>query len=294
MADFYTESDKNRLLSNLLAIVMGFLVLGVALSFVYLFDFGIEGMFIAFLIAIVYAYVGYFQSDSIVLSISGAKEVQKRDYPYLFNTVEGLSLAAGIPMPKLYVIDDPAPNAFATGRDPQNSAIAVTTGLLKIMDRQELEGVIAHEMSHIKNYDIRFATIAIVMIGMISIIGNIAWRSMFYSGGSSREDRGGGAIMIIGLVFVIFAPIFAKLVQLAMSRKREFLADATGAMLTRYPPGLASALEKIKKANMPVQHASETTAPLYFANPLKGGGFLSSVFSTHPPIDERIKILKSM
>ncbi|MFA5105536.1 MAG: zinc metalloprotease HtpX [Candidatus Micrarchaeia archaeon] len=294
MADFYKESDKNRLLSTLLVLVMGVLVLGAALAFAYIFDFGIEGALIALIIALVYAYVGYYHSDSVVLSISNAKPAEKRDYPYLYNTVEGLSLAAGIPMPRLYVIEDPSPNAFATGRDPQHSAIAVTSGLLKIMNREELEGVIAHEMSHIRNYDIRFATIAVVMVGMISIIGYVASRSLFF-GRSSREERGGGSaiILVIGLVFIIFAPFFAKLVQLAISRKREFLADASGAQLTRYPPGLASALEKLKKVDIPVKAASEVTAPLYFSNPIKPGMF-SSLYSTHPPLDERITVLKSM
>ncbi len=298
MADFYKESDKNRLLSNLLVIVMGIIALGVALAFAYIFDFGIEGAMIAVIIALVYAYVGYFESDKVVLSISGAQPAEKRAYPYLYNTVEGLSLAAGIPMPALYVIDDPSPNAFATGRDPQHSAIAVTTGLLKIMNREELEGVIAHEMSHIKNYDIRFTTIAIVMVGMISIIGYFASRMLWFGGTTRDRGRGGGGelqviLLVLGLVFIIFAPFFAKLVQLAISRKREFLADASGAQLTRYPPGLASALEKLKKIDMPVKHATEATAPLYFSNPIKPGMF-SSIFSTHPPIDERIKVLKSM
>ncbi|HQT44803.1 MAG TPA: zinc metalloprotease HtpX [Candidatus Micrarchaeota archaeon] len=296
MADFYKESDKNRLLSNLLVVVMGAIALGVAVSFAYIFDFGIEGIMVAAIIALIYAYVGYFESDKVVLSVSGAQPAEKRAYPYLYNTVEGLSLAAGLPMPAVYIIDDPSPNAFATGRDPQHSAIAVTTGLLKIMNREELEGVIAHEMSHIKNYDIRFTTIAIVMVGMISIIGYVASRMLFFGGASRDRGRGGELqviLLVLGLVFIIFAPFFAKLVQLAISRKREFLADASGAQLTRYPPGLASALEKLKKIDMPVKHATEVTAPLYFSNPIKPGMF-SSIFSTHPPIDERIKVLKSM
>ncbi|MBM3229818.1 zinc metalloprotease HtpX, partial [Candidatus Parvarchaeota archaeon] len=283
MADFYSQISANKNLSYLLMLVMSALALGAAFALSYIFDLGAFGSILAILIAIAYAYVGYFMSDGIVLSVSGAKPAEKKTYPYLYNTVEGLAIAAGIPMPSLYVIDDPAPNAFATGRDPAHSAIAVTTGLLKLMNRQELEGVIAHEMSHIKNYDIRFATIAVVMVGLIAIIGNIASRSLFYGrGGGSNDNRGSGYLLIIGLVFVILAPIFAQLVQLAISRKREFLADATGAMLTRYPEGLASALEKIDKYHVPMQNASQETAPLYFANPLPGK--LMSLFSTHPPV----------
>ena len=204
--------------------------------------------------------------------------------------VEGLALASQIPMPKLYVIQDESPNAFATGRDPQHASLAVTTGLLGTMKREELEGVVAHEISHIGNFDIRFAMIAVVFAGAIALLGEFAWRSMRFGGG--RKGKGAGALILIALVFVILAPIFAQIVRLALSRQREYLADANGAKLTRYPEGLASALEKIKNANLPTKAANDTTASLYFSNPFPDKmGFLTA---THPPIDERISRLRAM
>jgi heat shock protein HtpX len=234
----------------------------------------------------------YYYSDQMVLSISGARPVEKSEYPQLINAVEGLSIAAGIPVPKVYVIDDPAPNAFATGRDPQHSAIAVTTGLLKVMDRYELEGVIAHELSHIKNYDIRLATFAVVMVGFVAIMSDFMLRIGIRGRGGGRKG-GSTYVVLIAIVLAILAPIVAQLVRLAISRKREYLADASGALLTRYPQGLANALEKISKNNSTVTHATEATAPLYISNPLKGSLF-SGFFSTHPPIEDRIRILRAM
>lgn len=243
-------------------------------------------------IAIISTIGSYYYSDQLVLSISGARPVEKNEHPHLVNSVEGLAIAAGIPVPKIYVIDDPAPNAFATGRDPQHSAVAVTTGLLKVMDRYELEGVIAHEMSHIKNYDIRLATFAVVMVGFVALLSDFMLRVGIRGRGGGRRG-GGGYIVIIAIVLAILAPIFAQLVRLAISRKREYLADASGALLTRYPQGLASALEKISKDKNGLIHASEATAPLYISNPLKGALF-SGFFSTHPPIEDRIRILRAM
>ena len=198
-------------------------------------------------------------------------------------------------MPKVYVIEDPAPNAFATGRDPKHSAIAVTTGLLNIVGRYELEGVIGHEMAHIKNYDIRLATFAVVMVGFIALISDFMLRIGLRgnSGGGGRKGGGAAAIVLISLVLAILAPLFAQLVRLALSRNREYLADASGALLTRYPEGLANALEKISKDNHQLQHATDATAPLYISNPFKGK-LLSGLFSTHPPIEDRIKRLRSM
>lgn len=270
--------------------VISLLVIFVAGFFGYLTGLGEFGLVLALFIAIAYSFFGYYYSDKIVLSISGAKEADPRKYPYLCNTVEGLSIAAGIPAPKAYVIEDSAPNAFATGRDPKHGAVAVTTGLLNMLNRKELEGVIGHEISHIKNYDIRFATMAVVMIGMISIMGNLALRMMFYG----RRDRkgAGGLILIIGLVLIILAPIFGQLVRLAISRKREYLADASSALLTRYPDGLADALEKLDKSKEKVKNASDATASLYIVNPLSGK--LSGLFATHPPIDKRVKALRAM
>jgi heat shock protein HtpX len=198
-------------------------------------------------------------------------------------------------MPRLYIIDDPIPNAFATGRDPKHASIAVTSGLLSMLKREELEGVVAHEMSHIANFDIRFAMVAIVFAGAIALLGEFAWRSLWFGfrGGGDRRERGGGALLIIiALAFVILTPIFAQIVRLALSRQREYLADANGARLTRYPEGLASALEKIKNASIPTKSANDTTASLFFSNPFPNKfGFLGS---THPPIDERIKRLRAM
>jgi heat shock protein HtpX len=229
----------------------------------------------------------------MILGMSGAKEAKKDEYPFLYNVVEGLAIASNIPMPKLYVIQDPSPNAFATGRDPQHASVAVTSGLLSMLKREELEGVIAHEISHIANFDIRFSMIAVVFVGAIALLGDMAWRMMYLGGGGRGRDRGGGGILIIiGLLFVILAPIFASLVRFAISRQREYLADANGARMTRYPAGLASALEKIKNAGIPTAGANDTTASLYFSNPFPNK--LGFVFATHPPIDERIKRLKGM
>lgn len=230
----------------------------------------------------------------MILAMSGAKEADAKQYPFLYNVAEGLALASQIPMPKLYVIEDPAPNAFATGRDPQHASVAVTTGLLSMMKREELEGVVAHEISHIGNYDIRFAMIAIVFVGAVALLGEFAWRSMRFGFGGRDRGRGGGGglLILLALVLVILAPIFAQLVRFALSRQREYLADATGAKLTRYPAGLAGALEKIKNANMPTAAANDTTASLFFANPFPQKlGFLGS---THPPIEDRIRRLKAM
>jgi len=262
-------------------------------SIAYLFDYGEVMVPFALGLSLLYAVGGYWFSDKIVLGIAGARPADEKTEAYLSNTVEGLSLAAGIPRPKIYVINDPSPNAFATGRDPKHAVIAVTTGLLEKMNRAELEGVLAHEMSHIKNFDTLFMTTVIVLVGMISILSHMASRMMWFGGGSSnREGRGGksGLLMVVGIVLIILGPILGMLVQLAISRKREFLADATGAQFTRNPEGLANALEKLKGAP-PIQNANETTASLYISNPF---GKVSGLFSTHPPLDERIKILRSM
>ena len=233
----------------------------------------------------------YFAADRMILSVSGAREAKKDEFPYLVNVVEGLSIAAGLPAPKIYVIDDTAPNAFAVGTSPEKASVAFTTGLLSMMDRAELEGVAAHELSHIKNFDSRMATIAVAMVGLIAILSDLGLRSMFWGGGRNDRGRGGGGgLAIIGMVIIVLSPIMAQLVRLALSRQREYLADASGAELTRYPEGLASALEKMKKSGTMVQHATDATASLYFANPLSMGG----MFSTHPPLDERIKRLKEM
>lgn len=291
--DFFTESSKNKIKTYFLFLGFFAFVFLVAIALKYIFNiagFGI--LFIAGIIAIIYGIVGYFLGDKIVLATSGAHEVDPKKYPYLDNVVEGLAISAGIPKPKLYVIEDNSPNAFAAGRDPKNASLAVTTGLLKIMNRQELEGVVAHEMSHIQNRDIQIMTITSILFGIISIVSEIAIRVLIFGGG---DDRGNQNIVgiIFAIILIILAPIIAMMIQLAISRNREYLADSSSAKLTRYPKGLADALRKIANIHQPVKSASQGTAHMYIANPLKGGG-VSGLFSTHPPIEERIKRLDSM
>jgi heat shock protein HtpX len=287
---FFDEIAANKRNSVILMVVMFIIFLMMISAISYTFDIGICGPVLGFVVLILYATTVFYSGDKIILSMTGAKEVKRKDYPFLYNVVEGLALASQIPVPKIYVIDDNSPNAFATGRDPKHASVAVTKGLLSSLKREELEGVIAHEISHIANFDIRFTMIAIVFVGAIALLGDFAWRMLFYGGG--RKSKGGGGLVLLGLVFVILAPIFAQLVRFAISRQREFLADANGARLTRYPEGLASALEKIKTANIPTKAANDTTASLFFSNPFPHKiGFLGS---THPPIDKRISRLRSM
>ena len=287
---FFDAIDANKRNSAILMVVMFFLFLGMVAALSYVFDFGYFGFIIGCFVLFFYSFSAYYSGDRIILSMTGAKEAKKKDYPFLYNVVEGLALASQIPVPKIYVMEDDSPNAFATGRDPKHASVAVTTGLLKIMKREELEGVIAHEISHIANYDIRFSMLAVVFVGAIALLGEIFWRLI--RGGGGRSKKSGGALIIFALVFVVLAPIFAQMVRFAISRQREYLADANGARLTRYPAGLAGALEKIKKANIPTKSANDTTASLFFSNPFPHKiGFLSA---THPPIDQRISRLKAM
>ena len=245
------------------------------------------------------AFSSYYYSDKMILGMSGAKQIQKKDNPLLFRTVENLCIGAGVPMPKVYIIDDSAPNAFATGRDPQHSVICVTTGILAKLNKVELEGVIAHELSHVKNYDIRLMGIVVILVGLVALLADFFMRSLWWGNGRDREDRSNaqGIFLLIGIILAILSPLIATLIQLAVSRKREFLADASGALLTRYPEGLASALEKISKDKDPLEAANNATAHLYITNPFKGkieGSWFANLFNTHPPIEERIKILRSM
>jgi heat shock protein HtpX len=251
----------------------------------------------ALLFALVTSWGSYYYSDRLVLSMSQARPVAKEQEPYLWNTIEGLSIAAGLPMPKPYIIEDSAPNAFATGRDPRHAALAVTRGLLDKMNRQELEGVIGHEMAHIQNYDIRFMTLVTVLLGTVVLLSDWMTRSLWYGGGRRRgRDSSGGILMLVGLMLVILSPIIAQLMQLALSRRREFLADSSGVLLTRYPEGLASALEKIAADPEPLEAANKATAHLYIYNPLRDHkrSWLNDMFSTHPPVEERIKRLRAM
>lgn len=256
----------------------------------YFFIIGLIGAFFG-------SFISYFWSDKIVLSLHGAKPAKKEEYFDLYTVTENLCIASGLPMPKLYVINDPAPNAFATGRDPKHAVVAVTTGLLKILDRSDLEGVIAHELSHIKNYDILVATIAAILASTISIVADIAMRSLFYGDRDSESRKGSGALVFIGIILLILLPIAATLIRLAISRKREFLADSTAVLLTRNPQGLIDALQKI--SGYPTQvHTYSSTAHLFFFNPFEKQksfmNFVANLFSTHPPVEERIKRLQKM
>ncbi len=292
---------KNQQKSAFLVIIMSIVLLalgyfiGLAINPV---DGGFYGILIATAIYFILLLISFSQGKAIILSMSNAKEIQHKDNPVLYNIVEEMSIAAGMAkMPKVYIIDDPAPNAFAAGMTPDKSVVAVTSGLLNMMSRDELQGVVAHEISHIINRDIRYLTIATIMVASVAIISQIFLRSMLYSRGGSRKGGGKGQIIliVIAIAFAIIAPIAIRLLYFALSRKREYLADASGARLTRYPEGLASALEKIGGSTLDLKSANKSTAPMYIANPLKPKGQkLKNLSSTHPPLLERIKILRAM
>lgn len=239
--------------------------------------------------------VSYWFSDKIVLKLAGAKEAKREEYFDLYTSVENLAITAGLPMPKVYVINDPAPNAFATGRDKNHAVVAATTGLLAILEKNELEGVIAHELAHIGNRDMLLSTVVVVLVGFVSIVSDMFMRSMIFGGhrDNDNDSKAGNILMIVGIIFAILAPIFAMLIQLAISRKREFLADATGALLTRYPDGLANALKKISQYSQPMQKQSSAIAHLYLADPkgYKIGKRISGLFATHPRVEDRIRAL---
>lgn len=251
---------------------------------------------IALIMAGIMNFVSYFWSDKIVLGISGAKPIQKKDNPELYRLVENLCIAAGLPLPKIYVIDDTATNAFATGRDPKHAAIAFTKGILQKLNKQELEGVTAHELSHVGNRDTLLMSVVSVLVGTIALLADFFMRSLWY-GGRDRDSRGNTIFLVLAIVAAILAPIVATLIQLAVSRRRELLADASGVLLTRYPEGLASALLKISTDKEPLEVANRGTAHLYIANPLKGQeakAWLAGLFNTHPPIEVRVKALREM
>ena len=291
MATLYTQQSKN--VSKTWFLMSIFFVIIIAIGFFFSQYYGNPNILYFFVIfSVAMNVTSYWYSDKIALSLNRAKEIKKEDNPELWNVVENLSITAGLPMPKVYLIEDSAPNAFATGRNKEHAVVAVTTGLMQILNKTEIEGVIAHELSHIGNRDILLSTVVVVLVGFISIITNMFMRSMFFGRGRSKDSEGGGILMIVGIVLSILAPIFATLTQLAISRKREFLADASGALLTRYPEGLASALEKISKYGQPMISANNATAHLFIANPFgTAGKKVSNLFSTHPPVEDRIKAL---
>jgi len=242
-------------------------------------------------------FISYYESDKIVLAISGAKELKESNNLYVHQLVENLCIGSGLPKPKIYVVDDTAMNAFATGRDPQHAVICFTTGIIDRLDKLELEGVVAHELSHIGNYDIRLMSIVSVLVGTIVLLSDWFTRGMFYGGGRKKDrGEGSGALMLIGLVLLLLSPIIASLIKLALSRQREFLADSSAALLTRYPKGLADALRKISSDKEVLEAANGATAHLYITNPLKGNqvSFMAKLFSTHPPVAERIRLLEEM
>ncbi|MBI2097454.1 MAG: M48 family metallopeptidase [Candidatus Vogelbacteria bacterium] len=251
-------------------------------------------LYVAIIIAVLMNFFSYWYSDKIVIKMAGARVATDQEFPDFYNTVENLCITAGLPMPKIYVIDDPAPNAFATGRNSEHAALAATTGLLKILDKSELEGVIAHELSHIGNRDMLVSTVAVVLVGFVAILSDIFLRSRLYgfSRGRDRNNRAAGLLVLLAIIAAILAPIAATLIRLAISRRREFLADASGALLTRYPEGLASALQKISQSSAPLRRASNATAHLFIANPFGGKSIgLAKLFMTHPPIAERVAAL---
>ncbi|MCR4369305.1 MAG: M48 family metallopeptidase [archaeon] len=293
----YEQISQNK--RNTLLLVAGFSLFIIFLAWVFgeiWFQGGgtlgiiLGAIFLAFFVAF-----NYFWGDKVVLAVSGAKEVRQEDQPYLHSLIEGLAIAAGIPKPKAYVIEDTALNAFATGRDPEHGIIVVTTGLIATMNRQELEGVIAHEMSHIKNYDIRLMMMIVVLVGLAALLSDIMLRSVLFGRHDDRGGRAGLIMLAIGIVLAILTPIIALVVKMAISREREYLADADAALLTRNPPGLASALKKLAGDKEVLEAANKATAHLYISNPLKNrSGFLDSMFSTHPPIEKRIARLEAM
>jgi len=290
--------NKNRLKTWLIMTLFVVFITTLVYVFVKAFGYDISFVWIALGFSTLTSIGSYYFSDKLVLATTGAKPASKEDYPKLHNIVEKLSGDAHLPIPKIYIVKDQSLNAFATGRDPKHAVVAVTSGLLEKLNNVELEGVLSHELSHVKNFDIRVMTIVSVLVGFIALLANIFMRNIFFgSFGGSRDRGGAGTIFLaVGIILAILSPIIATLIQLAISRKREFLADASGALLTRYPEGLASALEKIGKDHVSLRTANNATAHLFIANPFKGKDFLgmTALFMTHPPVDERIKILRSM
>ena len=277
---------------NTVFIMAVFFLIIAGLGWVFSEVYGSTGIFWGALIgSAIYALIQYFAAAKLALAMNGAKEIAKRDNPRLYRMVENLTITTGMPMPKVYVIDDPAPNAFATGRDPQHAYVAATTGLLDIMDDNELEGVLAHELGHVRNYDIRVMMIVFGLVSAIGLIADMFLRMMWFGNSDNRPSN--PIMLALGIAAAVLAPIVAILVQLAISRQREYLADATGAQTTRYPDGLASALEKLQQHGTALKRQNSSTAHLFFANPLKGGG-LTNLFSTHPPLEARIARLRGM
>lgn len=303
ITNVYEAVDKNRLKSFLVIAFFTIFVVGASWILTRVFNLGPGFLGYALVFSGISSVVSYWFSDKIVLSLSGAREADKKKDFTFYTVVENMALAGGLPMPKVYVIEDPAPNAFATGRDPKHAVVCATRGLLDKLNRSELEGVIGHEMSHVGNYDTRLMSIVAILAGLVVILSDIASRSMWYGGRSNNKEREeGGILVIVGIVLAILAPIAAQLIQLAISRRREFFADASSAKLTRNPEGLVRALIKISEDGNILKSASNATAHMYIENPFKldlGGkrgafSWIARLFNTHPPVEERIKALRAM
>jgi heat shock protein HtpX len=297
----YNQIASNQRKSALLIALFVGVCAGAGYAYGYVNGSGMGGLFLALIVSLGYTAFSWFFGDKLVLSSTGAIEIKTREEnPYIWNLVENLSIASGQPLPRIYLIQENALNAFATGRDPKHASIALTTGLVQALENEELEGVIAHELSHVKNEDTKVMLLAAVLVGVLSLFGDWMFRGAFFGRRSSREDRGnlGQILMIAGIVFIILSPIIGQLIKLAISRQREYLADASGALLTRYPEGLARALEKIQASGTSVARSSTATAHLWISDP-KGSSHsishsISGLFSTHPPVEDRIKRLRTI
>jgi len=295
MATLYTQKDKNIRKTWFLIFVFLVFIIGLGWFFSYQFQSPII-LVIAVVFSSSMSFISYWYSDKIVLKMSKAKEVKHEENPELYHIVENLCITAGLPMPRIYIIEEMSPNAFATGRNPEHAVVAVTRGLLEKLDRSELEGVLAHELSHIGNRDILLQTVVVVLVGMVALLSDFFVRWSIFGGGKRGNREGGqlaGIMVIVGFVLAILSPLIATLIHMAISRKREYLADADGALLTRYPEGLANALEKISGDQTPLKAANKATAHLYISNPFKKKK-ISKIFSTHPPIEKRVNILRGM
>ncbi|HLD18209.1 MAG TPA: M48 family metalloprotease [Patescibacteria group bacterium] len=294
----YSEITSNKRKTSFLIALVVVILLFLGWAFGLSFGSPSTGILAAAVVSFFVTILGYYKGDAVALATSGAKPVERRDAPALYATVENLTIAGGLPTPRIYLISDPSPNAFATGRDPQHASVAVTTGLLQMMDQTELEGVLAHELSHVKNYDIRMMTIVVVLVGSVLLLSDWMLRTSLFGGRRSDRESGqlGLVLLIVGLASGILSPLLAELIKLAISRRREYLADASGALLTRYPEGLARALEKIAAYDRPLARANHATSHLFLANPFDPHVTkkFEQWFSTHPPIEDRIAKLRKM
>lgn len=290
----YSQISANKQRTWALVSIFVVLVLGIGYIVGQQTGIGWFGIVPAAILSLIMTLVSYFAGDKMALSQAGAQEITRDDNPYLWRMIENLCISQGLPMPHVFIIPDESINAFATGRDPKHASVAVTVGALEKLENEELEGVLAHELSHVSNYDIRVMTLVVVLVGVVGILADLAFRIRLFGGNDREEGNSNPLILVVGLVAIILAPIIGQLIQLAVSRRREYLADASGALLTRYPEGLARALEKIAVENMPTAHPSSATAHLYISNPFGQGGWLARLFSTHPPLEERIRILRSL